>query len=167
MTLAVDSRFPWLLIVFGALVLEGAALYFQYGLKLDPCVMCVYQRAALFGVAAGGLIGALAPRITALRLLGYAVFGAAAAVGLDLALEHVAIQSGASMNCAFLADFPSWARLDEWLPALFMPTGSCDEVDWHFLGYSMPQWMVVVFGGYLVALAYAVAREFVRLRRRV
>ena len=37
-------RWPWLLIALSAGILELTALYFQYGMGLEPCVMCVYQR---------------------------------------------------------------------------------------------------------------------------
>ena len=44
--------------------LEGSALYFQYGMDLQPCVMCIYERVALFGIAFAGLIGLIAPHLT-------------------------------------------------------------------------------------------------------
>ena len=37
-TLSVQ-RSGWLLLIISALVLEGIALYFQYGMELQPCVM--------------------------------------------------------------------------------------------------------------------------------
>jgi disulfide bond formation protein DsbB len=166
MQFSVDKRFPWLLVAGGALALEGAALFFQYGLKLDPCVLCVYQRVAVAGILLGGLIGALAPRLVALRALGYLTFGGSAAAGLDLALEHVAVQRGESLGCAFFAEFPNWAKLDEWFPAVFQPAGACDEITWQFVGLSMPQWMVIIFSLYLAGLVLALVLEARRLRSR-
>ncbi|MBV2095670.1 MAG: disulfide bond formation protein B, partial [Candidatus Thiodiazotropha sp. (ex Codakia orbicularis)] len=52
-----QRRLPWLLLASSALILEGAALYFQYGLELDPCVLCIYQRAAVLGIFLSALIG--------------------------------------------------------------------------------------------------------------
>lgn len=165
MSFDVDSRLPWLTVFCSALALEMTALYFQYGMKLDPCVLCIYQRTAVAGIAIAGLIGALAPRTLPLRLFAYLCLGAAAASGVQLALEHIAVQAGETMNCAFFADFPAWLKLDEWFPAFFRPTGSCDEIQWQFLGQGMPQWMVVIFSAYIGALVYALAREAIRLRR--
>ncbi len=145
----VDRRLPWILVVLSALALEAAALYFQYGLKLDPCVLCIYQRTAVAGIVLGGLIGALAPTFWWLRFLGYLGIGGAAVIGVRLALEHIAVQAGESMGCDFMTNFPPWMKLDEWFPGVFLPTGSCDEIQWQFLGQGMPQWMVVVFGAYL------------------
>lgn len=164
--LRVDSRLPWLVALFSALGLEAAALYFQYGLNLDPCVLCVYQRTAVMGLALGGLIGTLAPHLGWLRLLGYMTLGASAGAGFKLALEHVEVQAGKGLGCDFLASYPDWFKLDVWFPALFEPTGYCDDIKWQFLGWNMPHWMVVVFGVYLVALAVALMLEVRGFRGR-
>ena len=159
MMLRVDSRLPWSMALFSALGLEAAALYFQYGLDLDPCVLCVYQRTAVMGLAMGGLIGLLAPHIAWLRLLGYLTLGASGVAGVQLALEHVDVQAGLGLGCDFMANYPAWFQLDVWLPAVFQPSGYCDDIKWQFLGLSMPEWMVVVFGVYLLAVAYALVLE--------
>ncbi len=151
-------RPPWLLLGLSALSLEGAALYFQHVGGLDPCVLCVYQRLAVLGIAVAGLVVALAPALAALRWLGFALWGVSAAWGLKLAMEQVGIQfrDGLDLSCSFFAEFPAWAPLDQWLPAVFMPTGTCDEIQWVFLGLSMPQWMLVIFGLYLATLAVVI-----------
>jgi disulfide bond formation protein DsbB len=160
------TRTPWALVLVSALAREATALYFQLGLELDPCVLCVYQRSAVFGIALGGLIGLIAPRLTILRLAGYLAIGGAALLGLRFALQHVAVLGGQSFDCSFLPDFPTWLPLHEWLPVLFQPTGMCDEIDWSFLGFTMPEVMVAVFAAYLAALAYGVMRELGVFRRR-
>lgn len=60
------GRGAWLLLAFTALALELTALYFQHVMLLKPCVLCIYQRCALWGVFAAGIVGAIAPS-TALR----------------------------------------------------------------------------------------------------
>ena len=67
-TLSVQ-RSGWLLLLISALALEGTALYFQYGMGLQPCVMCIYERVALFGIAFAGIIGLIAPRFLIMRVL--------------------------------------------------------------------------------------------------
>ncbi len=64
------QRSGWLLLLISALALEGSALYFQYGMDLQPCVMCIYERVALFGIAFAGLIGLIAPRFFNNALVG-------------------------------------------------------------------------------------------------
>lgn len=36
-----EKRSSWLLLVLSSLALELTALYFQYGMGLQPCVLCV------------------------------------------------------------------------------------------------------------------------------
>lgn len=148
-----------------AFSLEAAALYFQFGMKLDPCVLCIYQRVAVLGLAVGGLIGAVYPRQGILRLTGYLVIGGSAALGLRFALRHVAVIRGESLDCSFLPDFPTWLPLHEWFPLLFQPTAMCDEIDWYFLGLTMPEVMVGIFAAYLASLAYGFLAEFRHYRR--
>ena len=42
----------------GSFSLESTALYFQYGMGLQPCVLCVYERLAMVGLFIAGFIGA-------------------------------------------------------------------------------------------------------------
>lgn len=44
------GRGAWLLMAFTALALEMVALWFQHVMLLKPCVLCIYERCALFGV---------------------------------------------------------------------------------------------------------------------
>lgn len=164
-SLVSDPR-AWWLLAASALALEVTALWFQYGMGLDPCVMCVYERLAVFGLFFAGLIGALGPRRAILRWPGYLVWALSAGWGLLLALEHVGFQSDetGTLSCSFLPNFPGWLKLEEWLPALFLPTGYCDDVQWQWLGVTMAEWMVVVFAIYLVILLGVLAIEVQRLR---
>jgi len=164
--LVVDRR-AWWLLAGSALGLELTALWFQYGMGLDPCVKCVYQRLAVVGLILAGVVGSAYPRALVVRLAGYLVWGLSAGWGLQQAMQHVGIQSddGSAFSCNFFAEFPSWAKLDEWWPAMFQPTGYCDDVQWQFLSLTMAQWMVVVFGVYLLILAVAIAID-IRSRSR-
>ena len=53
----------WLLMAFTALALELTALWFQHVMLLKPCVLCIYERCALFGVLGAALIGAIARKL--------------------------------------------------------------------------------------------------------
>jgi disulfide bond formation protein DsbB len=152
----------WLLLAVSALALEAAALYFQHGLDLDPCVLCIYQRAAVAGIFISATIGLLFHRFTSLRWL--ALFGWVAAVVwcLYLAIKLSGMQLGwigPSLSCDVKAKFPIWLKLDQWLPEVFQPTGFCGEIQWQFLGLSMPLWMVIIMCFYLVAWIYAIYLE--------
>jgi len=157
------TRLFWLLIVASALGLEAAALFFQYVMQLDPCVLCVYERLAVAGVALAGLLGLIAPGLGLMRFSAYLLWGVSTIWGLSLAMEHVGFQFGAiDLKCEFFANFPAWFKLDEWFPAVFTPTGYCNDIQWQFLGFTMPQWMIVVYSGYLLLLLIALIAEFAR-----
>lgn len=150
------SSRPWLLLLLSALIFEACALFFQYGMELKPCIMCIYQRVAIWAIFFGGVIGIIAPQQLLFRLIGYGLWGTGAVWGLLIALEHVEMQSSAMslfFTCEFVPNFPSWAPLHEWIPFLFEASGDCGEISWQFFGYSMPQWMVVIFAGYTAVLA--------------
>lgn len=152
------KRRAWLTLSGVAIALEITALYFQYVMGLNPCVMCIYQRTAILGIAIAGLVGAIAPKQFVFRLAGYGIWGYSAVKGLLIALEHVNIQINPSpfFSCDFRPNFPEWLLLDEILPAFFEANGDCATISWQFLGWSMSQWMVVVFGVFTAALAIVV-----------
>lgn len=163
MHLITRIRLSWLVILVSALGLEATALYFQYVMQLDPCVLCIYERLAVAGIGLAGLIGLTAPGFGLIRFPAYLLWGVSAIWGLSVAMEHVGVQFGSpDLNCEFFANFPAWLKLDEWFPAVFAPTGYCDDIQWQFLGFSMPQWMTVVYSGYLVLLVLALVSEFLR-----
>ncbi|MGY4565068.1 disulfide bond formation protein DsbB [Erwinia sp. TECH1] len=56
------GRGAWLLMALTAFALEMVALYFQHVMLLKPCVMCIYERCALFGILGAALVGAIAPQ---------------------------------------------------------------------------------------------------------
>jgi disulfide bond formation protein DsbB len=160
------KRAAWFALAGTALFLEGSALYFQYGLHLNPCVMCIYIRMAVLGVMAAGLLGAIAPAKPLMQWLGLAAWGAAAAEGLSLSRELIAIQTADPNSftavCSFMPKFPGWLPLHEWFPAFFMPTGSCTDAVWSWLGLSMAEWMQFVFIAYLIALTVVVIAKLAR-----
>jgi len=164
----VVSHRAWWLLALSALALELTALWFQYGMELDPCVMCVYERLAVIGLVGAGLIGALRPPWSMLRWLGYSAWAISAGWGLLLAVEHVGLQNDptAAMQCSFLPEFPLWLPLHEWLPTLFLPTGYCDDIQWQWLSLSMAEWMVVIFAIYLLTLLWVLSLEARYLRAR-
>lgn len=145
------NKRAWQLLALSALALELTALFFQYVLDLQPCIMCIYQRVAIWGVFFAGVVGSLSSQYVIGRILAYVLWATGAIWGLIIALEHVEMQSATMsflFSCEFVPNFPTWAPLHEWLPALFAATGDCGDINWQFLGFSMPQWMIVVYGVY-------------------
>lgn len=152
------TRGAWLALSGAAIALELVALYFQYVMGLSPCVMCIYQRTAILGIAFAGLIGAIAPQQFACRLAGYGLWGYSSVRGLLIAIEHADIQINPSpfFSCDFRPNFPEWLMLDEMIPSFFRAEGDCAMISWQWLGWSMSQWMIVVFSLFSAALVVVI-----------
>jgi disulfide bond formation protein DsbB len=147
------TKSPWLLLAISALGLEATALFFQYAMDLAPCIMCVYQRLAIVAIIIAGVIGSVGNQYIIARLSAFALWGIGAIWGLLIAIEHIEMQSNSGslfFSCDIIPNFPSWAPLHEWIPFLFEATGDCGEISWQFLGFSMPQWMLVVYALYSI-----------------
>lgn len=145
------SRKFWALLLIGFVFYEACGLYFQYVLKLNPCIECVYERACFmfFGVAA--LVGLIAPRFMINRILAALIWAVSSIWGVIIAIEHRGFEISYQTKdpfadtCGFFANFPAWFKLDEWLPQVFAPTGICGDASWEFLGYTMVQWIELIF----------------------
>ena len=148
------QRSGWLLLFISAIGLDLTALYFQYGMGLQPCVMCIYERVAVLGIAFSGLIGFIAPRVLILRLIALGIGLWGAIKGLFIAYAHMDFQMNPApwKSCPIVPNFPQTMPLHEWFPSVFKPTGSCSEISWQWLGLTMVQWLVVAFAIYTLVL---------------
>lgn len=159
------NRSAWILLALIAFGLEATGLYFQHGLGLVPCVMCVYERLAIFGLIVAGVIGALAPRFGLFRWLALITWGYSAIKGLLIAIKHTDYQLNPSPwnQCEFKPNFPQTLPFDQWFPSIFAPGPvNCSQSQWEFLGWGMPQWLIVAFGLFTLAFALTLLGQFKR-----
>jgi disulfide bond formation protein DsbB len=123
------------------------ALYSQYGLGLEPCPLCIFQR---IGVILLGL-AFLAAALHDPRGRGRSVYGALIALfallTAALAARHLYIQSlppGSLPSCgAPLAMMLRFAPVTEVIRKVLTGSGECGEVNWSFLGLAMPGWVLI------------------------
>jgi disulfide bond formation protein DsbB len=147
-----ESKSAWLSLFMSSALLIVTALYFQHIMDLQPCIKCIYQRTAVFGI----LVSSLMPLIwqhSLTRLLGFIGWGVASIWGFLIAHEHVDMLFAANpffVVCDIIPNFPAFMPLHEWLPAVFGATGDCSENSWQFLEMGMAQWMRIIFGIYAV-----------------
>jgi protein dithiol:quinone oxidoreductase len=147
-----ESKSAWLSLFMSSALLIVTALYFQHIMDLQPCIKCIYQRTAVFGI----LVSSLMPLIwqhSLTRLLGFIGWGVASIWGFLIAHEHVDMLFAANpffVVCDIIPNFPAFMPLHEWLPAVFGATGDCSENSWQFLDMGMAQWMRIIFGIYAV-----------------
>ncbi len=136
------------------------ALYSQYYGGLMPCPLCTFQRGAFILLGVIFLIGALhAPSGQGGRRV-YAVSALiAAGLGIAVAGRHVWLQHlpadqvpACGPDLSFMMEaFP----LADVLRKVFTGSGECAEVDWTFLGLSMPEWSLIWFVGLAAWALYA------------
>jgi disulfide bond formation protein DsbB len=132
----IRSRFDrcrWNLLGAGIVVgLLAYAYYAQYIQGYNPCPLCIFQRVELFPVAAVFVLAGLHnPSGWGSRV--YAVLGVlAASLGAFTAGWHVYVQYVPG-DRACLAN----------LEIVMQNSGDCAEIDWSFLGLSMPVWVLL------------------------
>jgi disulfide bond formation protein DsbB len=146
----IATRWYWFGLIGCSALLAVAYFYFQKQLGLPPCPLCMFQRACLVGVAAFCLMGIIfRPKKLGSRIL---AFGALifSGLGLGIAGRQVWLQHlpkdqvpECGPDLEFMLDsFP----LAETIQTVLSGSGECAEVLWKFIGLSMPEWMVLVFG---------------------
>jgi protein dithiol:quinone oxidoreductase len=145
--------------------LIGFAIYSQLQWGLEPCPLCIFQRIAFAALGVVFLLGGVfAPAGQGGRRAWGVLAFIAAAVGMGIAGRHVWIQ-------LFPPEFPacgaplSFLRETMGTPDLIRKvltgTGDCGNVDWTFLGLSMPAWSLVWF---VLLGAWAVHTGFTKRR---
>jgi disulfide bond formation protein DsbB len=142
----------WFFIGFVTCVcLLGAAYYFQFVEKLEPCPLCISQRIGIFVTGLCFLIAALHnPGRFGTRV--YAILGMIAALaGGSVSARHVWLlhlppeevpECGPGIDY-MLQNFP----LFDTIKVMLSGTGDCAKVDWTLFGISMPGWTLVAFLG--------------------
>lgn len=103
------QRSAWLVLALSATVLLGLALYFQYQMNLQPCMLCVYARAALTGVILAALVALISPTNGLLRWIALFTFSASSVWGVMITHEHIGVeelvQSGGLYTCGCFLSF--------------------------------------------------------------
>jgi disulfide bond formation protein DsbB len=134
----------------GFLVCAGLiayALYSQYGLGLDPCPLCIFQRVGVIALGFVFLVAAAHNPRGAGRLVYAALIALAALATIGVAARHLYVQSlppGAVASCG--APLGMMFKFSPWLEVIkkvLMGGGECQEVNWQFLGLAMPAWVLI------------------------
>jgi len=132
----------------------GYALFAQYVLELEPCNLCIFQRVAVIAMGLVFLAAALhRPQVKGGRAYSI-LMTIAAAFGVAVAGRHVYLQNlpadevpACGPGLEYLLDaFP----FTEALRMVFVGSGKCADIDWSFLGLTMPTWvliMIILTGG--------------------
>jgi|APFre7841882630_1041343.scaffolds.fasta_scaffold09804_2 disulfide bond formation protein DsbB len=151
--------------LLGAIVcagLMGWALWLQYGLELDPCPLCIFQRVAVIATGIIFLIAAIhnPGRAGAAVYAGLTVI--ASGIGAALAAWHVWIQAqpkGAVAACGMGLNYMlETLPLTEVISKVLKGSGECAEQGWLLMGLAIPSWTFVFFIA-MIAAAIALVRR--------
>ena len=155
-------RVQFLLGFLACVSLLAYAIYTQLYDGLEPCNLCIFQRIAFAALGLVFVVGALhGPRGAG----GRGVYGALAALaglaGIGIAARHVYVQLnpvGASCGVplSFMRETMSTTDV---IRKVLTATGNCGDIDWTFLGLSMPAWSLVWFVGLTAWALYAAFRR--------
>jgi disulfide bond formation protein DsbB len=143
-----DGRRPffWAVIATIALAMNATALYFQYGLNMQPCVLCIDIRISLYLVTILGLATCLLNpnsvyfhsfRILTMSSLIYSTY-----IAFDF-YSATTSPNPFSITCSIEPNLPQWLPLHRWVPSLFEAQGMCGETNWKMLGMGLVQWSMI------------------------
>lgn len=137
----------WFVLALSCLLLDGFALFCQYRLDLQPCLICVQQRALFLGLFILAMLG-LALRKTKYSLL--LLIGSMGVLGkiFDLGVKKVLLERHPPLfsTCSVEYPFPNWFPLHDWLPFMFQNYGDCSTVDFKLFGLSMSENLLIISG---------------------
>ncbi len=139
--------------VFSCIVLMIIAIvYFENILKLEPCYLCMTQRVFVVAI---GIICALAV-VHNPRQLGQRVYAALSIIvvimGIYFSGKQLWLQSlpeDKVPSCGVPVDYLfDYFSVTEAISMLLRGDGNCAEVQWQFIGISMPGWVMICFIGF-------------------
>ncbi|KAA0874180.1 disulfide bond formation protein B [Nitrincola tapanii] len=150
------------------LAMAFAVGFLQGYLDLEPCPLCTLTRIIVITLASVFLIaGVHAPRGKGFYLYSLLLL-AIALLGLAVQMRHIWLQSlppGAAPACG-----PGIEYIFDTLPffsALFhilSGSGECAEIDWQFLGLTIPMQTALLFIALIAWILYPLIRRFTASR---
>ena len=127
--------------------LMAYALYAQYGLGLEPCPLCIFQRIGIMLIGVTFLAAALHHPRGGGRYLYSALLVLFMLFTVGIAARQLYIQSlppGTLPSCgAPLAMMLRFMPVTEVIRRVLSGSGECGEVNWTFLGLAMPAWVLI------------------------
>ena len=129
-----------------SILLVILSVIIQENFNLEPCPLCITQRVIFLASGITFLLFYFKPINKILELL---VLGIINLTGLIFAVRHVFIQrkvinvpAECGIDLEYMFDnFP----LREVFELIFRGTGDCSEIDWSFLGLTIPEWSAIWF----------------------
>jgi len=143
--------------------LLGFGLYLEHSVGLEPCPLCIFQRVAYIVIALFALIAVihnprkLFERIYTGLILITSLCGAGIA-GRQVWLQHLPEDKipECGPGLEYMLDaFP----LTDALRMILSGSGECAEVQWTFLSFSIAEWSILCFIGFVIASVMMLIRQ--------
>lgn len=158
-----QNRKYWILLICSAATLISISILIQYFFFLKPCILCIYQRCALFGIIIASILPIINPKYFLLRCLGILIWIYSAFKGLLLSKKHMItiLYPSPYATCDLFIQFPEWLPLNKWFPIIFNSiSGDCFSYKWYFLSLEISQWMLIIFLSYLSISLLTIISQF-------
>ncbi|MEZ5534877.1 MAG: disulfide bond formation protein B [Thiolinea sp.] len=149
------SAWFWSALILLCIGMEAGALFYQYVLGYDPCMLCVHIRAWIFAIILVAVAG-LFLRHSRIGLVLANLLTLGAVIGfLERAYMTLGTERGwVEGSCGELGEgYPAWLPLDKILPAVFQPLESCGLTPWVIPQFmSMAEVLILVSGGLFLVM---------------
>lgn len=137
--------------------LMGFAFFLEHVKDLEPCPLCMSQRIVFVVAGLVGLIAAIHnPATVGTKVYGF-LLALVAAVGAALASRQLWLQSlpadeipACGPGLSYIVENMEYFPMQEVLTMMLSGTGDCADVQWVFLGLSIPGWTLLVFTSMIV-----------------
>jgi disulfide bond formation protein DsbB len=153
------SRLFYIALFIICLSLLGFGLYLEHVKGLEPCPLCAFQRLSYIAIAVVALIAAIHNPMGIFRiiynilLIIFSLIGVAIA-GRQTWLQHLppelVPECGPGLEY-MLEVFP----FGQALKMVFSGSGECAEIQWQFIGLSIPEWSLVCFSSITIVTILA------------
>lgn len=135
----------WLAVLVIGIALEAVALYYQYALDEQPCVLCIHVRLWVMALIIVALV-ALAQLRLRFRPVPVHLLTIVISAGLlERSWQLLGTERGFVVGaCGFDLGLPAWFTPDKWLPGLFEVQTSCGYTPELLFGITMAEALLVL-----------------------
>ncbi len=139
------------------------ALIMEHIFEMEPCPLCISQRIFVILVGLTALVGAIAAKYKLGVRLSAGLGIIFALIGSSISARHIWIQNLPADEVPTCG--PGLAYMFETRPMfdalnlLFSGDGHCAEVNFSFMGLSIPGWTLVFFIALMLSLAWLIWRS--------
>ena len=147
----------WALLLVVGLCFEAVALYYQYVLELQPCVLCIHVRIWVMALILVSLAALWMRRSAFMNLLAHMLTVVIAIGMLERSYQLLGTERGFTFSdCGLDLGLPAWFALDSWFPAMFKVQTSCGYTPELLFGITMAEALIVASAVFLLVSAIMV-----------